>query len=149
MDFANAHNVGESKALTQTTAEAGYVNWRQQDYAWTDSVRVEGLFVVLTIVIVPWRSCGGAGTCAPCRSAWPIGAVAKLTLEESPAMRPLRLVPDNTHIRFMRGRLPYASYMSRCSDCSGIYIALGTRFWGELWTRASERCARMMDSTGG
>ena len=53
MDFANAHNVGESKALTQTTAEAGYVNWRQQDYAWTDSVRVEGLFVVLTIVIVP------------------------------------------------------------------------------------------------
>jgi hypothetical protein len=53
MDFANAHNVGESKALTQTTSEAGYANWRQQDYAWTHSARVEGLFVVLTIVIVP------------------------------------------------------------------------------------------------
>jgi preprotein translocase subunit SecF len=27
------------------------------------------------------------------------------TLDEGPAVRPLRLIPDNTHIRFMRGRL--------------------------------------------
>ena len=53
MDIAGAHDGGEGAALTAATTKAGYVDWRQPDYAWTHSTPVEGFFVVLTIVIVP------------------------------------------------------------------------------------------------
>jgi hypothetical protein len=53
MDIVNAHSVGEGHAFTQTTVNAGSVNWREQDDVWTHSAPVEGFFVVLTIVIVP------------------------------------------------------------------------------------------------
>ena len=78
--------------------------WRQDDYAWTHSAAVEGLFIVLTVVIVPVAILRGRGVCAPV-VATAAPARRNSTREESSMMRPLRLVPDNTHIPFMRGRL--------------------------------------------
>jgi hypothetical protein len=53
MDVANIHNLGAGETAAPTTANAGAVSWRQQDYSWTHSAPVEGFFVILTIVIVP------------------------------------------------------------------------------------------------
>jgi hypothetical protein len=53
MNGATVHNLGEGETSTPTTANAGAVSWRQQDYSWTHSAPVEGFFVILTIVIVP------------------------------------------------------------------------------------------------
>ena len=48
-DAMNARNAGDGDTL----AQMGTVTWHRQDYAWTHSTPVEGLFLVLTIAIVP------------------------------------------------------------------------------------------------
>jgi hypothetical protein len=53
MDIANPHNLGDGAARTPIAATDANVEWRQSDYAWTHSAPVEGLFIVLTIAIVP------------------------------------------------------------------------------------------------
>ncbi len=101
----NAPNGSDTGVLVRLPAAVASVGGRQDDYVWTHSPAVEGLFVVLTVVVVPVAVMRWMRRLRAPAAILPRAGAAMPAPEEVRMLRPLRLVPDNTHIRFMRGRL--------------------------------------------